>query len=306
MSIQDVISLFARPLYCPSALRHLPPPVPNDVAPAHDSSIFTFEDAFEDLLVVSQGKPLPDIKTRYHQRKLLCQMYPSGEPTWFFIHRLASQGLVPSLHLDRSSSYTPPEWERFHRELDSVAQEAWRTLLGSQHASQHGTDGFFGQVASAVRNLPGFGAQDENSHPQQDDQQGPREPATLEELVSPVISAFSTGQKSWDVFAKAIFDSLDATQQQQQQPQNAALGPNQELRQVETRDEHLDKFGYRHTTVTQSILDAQGNQVGRKVYTTVHRAEPSQHGQTDTDESNFFNDSNQASKDNDRPGWFWK
>ncbi|PHH62426.1 hypothetical protein CDD81_7145 [Ophiocordyceps australis] len=328
MSIQDVFSLFSQPPYCPSALRHLPPPVPNDLEPSHDSSIFTFEDAFEDLMVVSQGKPLPDINTRHDQRKLLRQMYPSGEPTWFFIQRLVSQGLMPSLVLNRSSSSTPPDWERFHHELNSIAAEAWQSLLGPQNG-QHGTDGFFGEVASAISDLGGFGAQEQNSHQHQDDQhvqsasvdqQDPPEATTLEEFFSSIMSAFSTSQKSLGAFAKAIFDDGVATQQQQegqqqqqlqegqqqQQQQNVTFGPNQELKRVETRDEHVDKFGYRHTTVTQSILDAQGNQVGRQVYTTVRRAEPSQDGQADTDESNSSNDSTHDSKDNDDPGWFWK
>ena len=122
--------------YHPYRLRHLPQPVPNDL-PQGAEPIFTFEDAFEDLLAVSQGQQMPEIRDKYSQRKLLNQVFPKGEPPMFWRRRLESQGLLPSLresvneedHLKLERPRPPedksPEWDRLHSEVARRREETW-------------------------------------------------------------------------------------------------------------------------------------------------------------------------------------
>ncbi|KAI0005692.1 hypothetical protein F4779DRAFT_42922 [Xylariaceae sp. FL0662B] len=58
---QDVYAWALSSPYSPLHLQHLPQPRPRD-APANDPCRFTFRDAFEDLLTVNSGLPLPDIQ----------------------------------------------------------------------------------------------------------------------------------------------------------------------------------------------------------------------------------------------------
>jgi len=122
--------------YHPYRLRHLPQPVPNDL-PQGAEPIFTFEDAFEDLLAVSQGQQLPDIRDKFNQRKLLTQVFPKGEPPMFWRRRLESQGLLPSLRepaneedrlrleRPRQPENKPHDWDRLHSEVARRREETW-------------------------------------------------------------------------------------------------------------------------------------------------------------------------------------
>lgn len=129
LNLLGLRSVLSSPYYSPSSLADLPQPIPNDV-PAHlDKTIFTFEDAFEDLLSVTQGHSLPDIEHKYNQRKLLRQMFPDREPGWFFLKRLEASGL---LHVSSPPSLVPEQlprpdapWESLHRQLEERADEVW-------------------------------------------------------------------------------------------------------------------------------------------------------------------------------------
>lgn len=132
----QIRSILWSPEYHPAHLRDLPRPVPNDL-PQGAESIFTFEDAFEDLLAVSQDQPLPNIYQKFSQRKLLNQVFPKGEPSQFWMRRLDSQGLVPWLNGEqngrgnrrplqrREPEPKPQDWDRLHSELAQRRKEAW-------------------------------------------------------------------------------------------------------------------------------------------------------------------------------------
>lgn len=132
----QIRSILWSPTYHPARLRDLPQPVPNDL-PEGAESIFTFEDAFEDLLAVSQDQPLPNIYEKLGQRKLLKQVFPTGEPSLFWIKRLKSQGLMPWLggkiherdNEPRRSRLEPEnnphDWDSLHSELARRRAEVW-------------------------------------------------------------------------------------------------------------------------------------------------------------------------------------
>lgn len=129
--ILGLSSLLHSPAYSPANLNHLPPPIPSDLPTYLDNTIFTYEDAFEDLIAVTQGQPLPDIEHKYNQRKMLRQMFPDGEPGWFFTRRLHASGLLrlpqpPSAQELLQQTGVAPDWDGFHRQLEEKAAEVWR------------------------------------------------------------------------------------------------------------------------------------------------------------------------------------
>ncbi|POR33608.1 Uncharacterized protein TPAR_06191 [Tolypocladium paradoxum] len=301
----DVFSLVSSASYSPTALRHLPQPVPNDLPHELDPTVFTFEDAFEDLLAVSQGQPLPDINTRYEQRKLLRQMFPTGEPTWFWMRRLESQGLIESPSRGRFFRTLRPDWDGFHRELDRRATDVWRGATGEDDREQVAGD-FFHEIGRAFkqieRGLSEEGSRHEEPESDSDDEQRRRKgPDTFEDLFSSLSSTVAEGQKSWDTFLKIINDQA-ATLEKNQTPSS-----DKETKRVETRDEYVDRFGYLHSTVTRKTLDRDGNEVGRETYVTMRPADKpdKQLDNQSKDELDHVESLGDESA-NKKMGWFWK
>ncbi|KAM4062213.1 hypothetical protein HRG_009061 [Hirsutella rhossiliensis] len=286
----DVFSLLSSASYSPPALRHLPQPVPNDLAPGMDSTVFTFEDAFEDLLAASQGQRLPDINARYQQRRLLRHMFPTGEPTWFWMRRLESQRLVRTPSWESFPPALLPDWENFHPTTDW--SELWRAAISEDRPEPSHND-FFHELGKP-------------SGPERDDDSphqwtGSRErqvrrpaPDTFDHLFSSLSSAFAESQTSWDAFLNVIMTHA-APGEKYQDPEPAGG-----TKQVETRDEYVDRAGYLHSTVTRRTLDERGNEIGRETYVTMR---PADDDQGDDEDSVEFDGQGSSSK---KAGWFWK
>ncbi|KAF5024632.1 hypothetical protein F66182_3396 [Fusarium sp. NRRL 66182] len=291
--------------YSPLALRDLPQPKPNDAPSNLDTSIFTFEDAFEDLLAVSKGRPLPDINSRYEQRKLLRSMFPTGEPAWFWMRRLRSQGLLdesgPAKLIKSAANYN---WDQFHRELDRRAHAVWRAALGEQDRDDDDDFDFDSQQRKD---------DDFNSHNPllKDDEQfrGHRQPRReadhFDDLFSTVQSSFSEAQSTWDAFVKSITkDHSKPLNREHRQLRE----PNNDDKQVVTKDEYVDRFGYLHTKTLVKTLDEEGNEIGSHSHYTVRPApkddQPAQTEEQGKDGkgSSFKVDGSVETK----TGWFWK
>lgn len=80
--------------FSPYNLGHLEPPVPAGVSPG-DSHLFGFEDAFEDLMATSQGKPMMNLHTEVDFRRGFYKIHPYGEPPQLWVDRLVMRGLMP-------------------------------------------------------------------------------------------------------------------------------------------------------------------------------------------------------------------
>jgi hypothetical protein len=308
--------------YSPLALRDIPPPKPNDAPSDLDTSIFTFEDAFEDLLAVSQGQPLPDIRSRYEQRKLLRSMFPTGEPAYFWLRRLRSQGLLEESTPTRlMKSITDKNWERFHQELDRSAQAVWRAALGEDededsssfhgHVDQNRRDVVMG---SRRRNEKRFDSdQDDHTHHDtellrdelHEGRNSRREAEHFDDLFSAIQSSFANGQSAWDSFVKFINDDpaapLSKEHRQLQKPAD-------DEKQVVTKDEYVDRFGYLHTKTLVKTLDDNGNEVGSHSHYTVRPAPKDnetgrieEQGKVEREPDLKVNGSLETNK-----GWFWK
>ncbi|KAL7932035.1 hypothetical protein V8C35DRAFT_308319 [Trichoderma chlorosporum] len=321
--------------YSPANLRHLRQPVPNDLPPQCDSSVFTFEDAFEDLLAVSQGQPLPDIKSKYKQRLLLRQMFSNGEPTWFWLRRLESQGLLRQP--TREELYYQPrnlsiwkddaepgssksdwnDWSKLHEELDRRAAEVWNNVAAGEQSSNAQTNGnsFFDEVRQTFKQLDdSFHGRNKSQQEGDDHQHQKRLPDHFDDLFSSISSSFAEGHKTWDAFVKSITDSKPvATESSASPPSNSSEEKvyDNGNREVVTREEKVNSFGYLTTTVTKKTYDKNGNEIGTETHFTMRPAEETpkivagRNNDTNVIERADTDADDQQTKDK-KTGWFWK
>lgn len=79
--------------YSPFNLQHLPQPIPRDISQTQGHNDFTFRDAFEDLMTVSSGRPLPRgtdlLATKLH----VDFMFANGMPVSNWVRMLSVRGL---------------------------------------------------------------------------------------------------------------------------------------------------------------------------------------------------------------------
>ncbi|KAM0200646.1 hypothetical protein ACHAPA_010150 [Fusarium lateritium] len=321
---EEGMSAVAQSSYSPLALRDIPQPRPNDAPSDLDTSIFTFEDAFEDLLTVSQGQPLPDIKSRYEQRKLLRSMFPNGEPGYFWLRRLRSQDLLeesgPSKLLKSAANQN---WDQFHQELDRSAQAVWRNVLGDDENESGRT---FGNperyernnrgdaVSSHQRNEERYRHNERNSASYEieelrDELHGnwkhQRQADDFDDLFSAIQSSFANGHSAWDSFIKLINEDRPTPLKREFKPLQE---PESDEKQVVSKDEYVDRFGYQHTKTLVKTLDENGHEIGSHSHYTVRpapkKSETARIGEQDKDgqESGFKATGNMELK----KGWFWK
>lgn len=283
--------------YSPGALRHLPPPVPNDLPP-HLDSIFTWEDAFEDLLQSADGQPLSDITMRHNQRTLLRQMFPTGEPAWFWLQRLRSQGINTP---DRSSLSAPlePNQSQLRQELERRAADVWRSVAGESDDDMGAAD-FFHQLGHTFSQIEEAISKHGGSHNEAnaDGQLSRREPNHYDDLFSIAGTAFAEPQKTWDTFMKVITEhhNQSALEKPARDAHAEELPRNS---QVVTQEEHVDRFGFLHTKVTVKTLDKDGNEIGNETNYAIRPADK-------TDSQATQSDVRGPAESGKKAGWFWK
>ncbi|EWZ38401.1 uncharacterized protein FOBCDRAFT_38141 [Fusarium oxysporum Fo47] len=305
--------------YSPLALRDMPQPRPNDAPSDIDTSVFTFEDAFEDLLAESQGKELPDIKSRYEQRKLLRSMYPDGEPAYFWLHRLRSQGLLEdSGPAKLVKSLANNNWDQLHEELDRRAQEVWRAAFGEDEKNdtlretkrEHA-------LSSEERNEERSCWERENSAEYEiEDLRAElhghrnlrRVPNDFDELFSAIQSSFASDRSPWDSFMKLITEDHPTAPSSSEDKQ--LQKPGSDEKQVVTKDEYVDRFGYLHTKTLVKTLDGNGNEIGSHSHYTVRPApkdnEHAQIGDKDKDKDGQESGTKVDGTAKAKTGWLWK
>lgn len=322
--------------YSPANLRHLRQPVPNDLPAQCDSTVFTFEDAFEDLLTVSQGRPLPDIKSRYNQRQLLRQMFSHGEPTWFWLRRLESQGLLRRPTRDelcrprniglledhdepQLSESNWNDWSKLHQELDRKAAEVWKGVTSREEDNgQPKSHSFLDDVHQTFKQLEdSFYGRNGSHQDGHSNQHQKRFPDHFDDLFSSLSSSFAEGHKTWDTFVKSITDhkpvSSESSASQPPSSTEEKVYDNGN-REVVTRDEKVNSFGYLTTTITKKTYDGNGNEIGTETHFTMRPAEQMQNaGARENSDANVIEradadadaDDQQQAPDK-KPGWFWK
>ncbi|KAL6850869.1 hypothetical protein ACO1O0_007995 [Amphichorda felina] len=296
--------------YSPLALRQLPQPVPNDLPEGLDGSIFTFEDAFEDLLAMSMGQPLPDINQRYEQRKLLRHMFPSGEPKWFWIRRLKASGFLDSKPREGIDAMDQSRWDHLHNELQRRSDEVWGRSDEAENdprypdpwkAKMSATEAIetlgklTGELAEEFGKLEKF-LEKTGLEPWR--RSGPDH---FDDLFLSSLQDFAdSGKRSWDAFMKGFSEHAGA--QEKQRSADASSGTKVE----ESRDEHVDKHGYVHSKVTRRELDRDGNELSR---TTSYQMYPSPDRYAETNQGSMEGADHHKEdrhEDGKKSGWFWK
>lgn len=318
--------------YSPANLRHLRQPVPNDLPAQCDSTVFTFEDAFEDLLTVSQGQPLPDIRSRYNQRQLLRQMFSHGEPTWFWLRRLESQGLLrrptqDELYRPRNfgllEDFEEPEfsesnwndWSKLHEELDRKAAEVWKGVTSREESEgQPKSHSFFEDVHQTFKQLEdSFYGHNDSHKEDHSHQHQKRLPDHFDDFFSSLSSSFAEGHKTWDTFVKSITDhkpvSSEGSAAQPPSSSEEKIYDNGN-REVVTRDEKINSFGYLTTTITKKTYDKNGNEIGTETHFTMRPAEIQNAVTRDNSDANVIEradaDTSDQQAQDKKSGWFWK
>lgn len=95
--------------YSPYNLRHLDPPVPAGIS-REEAHLFDFEDAFEDLLAVTQGRELMDLRKQADYKRRILETFHFGEPPMLWVNRLLNRDLL-------SNPLPPRRWEEMNPDL---------------------------------------------------------------------------------------------------------------------------------------------------------------------------------------------
>jgi hypothetical protein len=249
--------------YSPLNLRNLPQPLPKDSDSTPENNVFTYEDAFEDLLAVSMGKPMMDLQSRSSMRKLLSQMFPTGEPVSFWIQRLNSQGLLKSPFLPRDSiEFSGPMSWRGQFQDDSFGPAQDRLRIEGDSPNQHVENtngntvpGLFSQLDQLFRHFDSKierGSSKESTASQ-------RDPDSFEEMYQTLESAFSEGQRSLSSLLSLLKVASNDFPTTSQLPSHTLKGATDN--QVESFEEHTDDAGNHHTKKTVRTLDANGREI---------------------------------------------
>ncbi|SPN98342.1 uncharacterized protein DNG_01389 [Cephalotrichum gorgonifer] len=332
--------------YSPLNLHYLPQPVPADAPLARQNGVFTFEDAFEDLLAVSSGKKLPDINAKYESRKLLRGMFPDGEDASFWVRRLSSQRLLDNanfFHFQPRPFWPHDVWDSIHREFSRAADEAKRAE--ERWLSHHFEDeerrerrsrdgrphGLFDELDRLFRSFESGmnGERQEEDQRQkkketqkemqtEEGREKGRDADTFDELYSSVQSAFSSGAKSLGTLVKIAMDGMaDFQKTQSSDSWRGERNGEREVERIESKEEHTDEAGNLHEKRTIRILDGDGREIGQEVHVRITSPRPKQqsgpHAEVPSEKTPLEEkpDGNKSSSDKEGSsgndsGWFWK
>lgn len=313
----DLMTLAYSP-YSPTRLRHLPQPKPRDLPSHLDPSVFTFEDAFEDLLAVSQGKPLPDISQKYDQRNFLWRLFPRGEPESYWIERLRSQGLLNRSWRRPSIVQLASPWADVIYMLEGDASRFWTGWKGPQEPrsghiqqQQQEEEEDYWETQPQSANGPLRRVEDEMSgvsggkeNQISEDQWPPqREPRHYDDLFSAVDRAFTTGQNAWETFINSINEPYRPPRSTEvEKPKNPS--ETEDKRRVVTRNQWVDVFGLTHEKVQVKTFDDDGNETGTS---TTHIVRSTEKKPSEPYGGGDATDENRSEEDESKkPGWFWK
>lgn len=326
--------------YSPLRLAMLPEqPRPRDLAGDMDPSMFTYVDAFEDLLAESSGRGMMDLRTRYDMNRLLARMWPRGENPLSWVSRLESQDLSRVyFHYNRGHNHAPErmdEWAELPSEdygdklgwraaYEGNRQSAEQPPLPAPRQEESGLQtGLFGELDRVFRAL-GKVLEDEVSsfgrRRKPDDHQPTKEgqeqgPETEDDLYSTVQSAFHDAERSLSTFIKSFsggrwgFEPWPSDANPGSNTQNDEVREDDSGRTVKTTKEFVDAFGNLHVKTEIRRTDWDGNEIARETNYSVRPLSQARKAQEEPSEKEsredvgLVQDERQGEK---KSGWFWK
>ncbi|KAM0334103.1 hypothetical protein ACHAQA_001123 [Verticillium albo-atrum] len=289
------ISFLVDSPHSPLRLRDLRQPVPRDLPNGADPRLFGFEDAFEDLLMVSSGQGLPDIQERCELKKEWNRLYPHGLPPALWLHQLCRQGLWDG-------------WEPRPASLEDMISERWRRWLQEQDArfedkpATH-VDGQQPQGVRAATTMKSVTPSSDNSN----------DSSKTEETEEDAYNTAASRQNVHSIEAhlgelmKAFADigerRTGVDEQETHSPRSNNKLP-EGWRVDEKVQEQTDGNGNTKTTRTCITYDEQGREVGRET-------ESRSHFSWSAGNSNRLEDGKHSGDHKNEPGdanrgWVWK
>ena len=330
--------------YSPLLLATLPDqPCPRDLPEWMDPGMFTYLDAFEDLLAQSEGRPMMDLQTRYEMNIYLAGMWPRGEHPLAWYSRLESQNLSEAFsRYLRGNQYTPArvddpaelltedDQEKLGHE---AAQEAniERAETPSRPSPRHEElgvqTGLFGELDKAFKEL-GKVLEDEISsfgqrrRPREDrpktDSDG-EAPKTEADLYDTVRSAYYDAERSLSTFVKSFTDGKWRFEPWGDDAKAGGTNaPSEEVREdksgktVTSTNEYVDAFGNLHSKTEVRRTDWDGNVVATETHYFVRPAPQTRKVEQEPQEERPREEPpekarrGQDEKQDGKDGWFWK
>jgi len=275
--------------YSPLRLHDLPQPTPKDLPEGADPTLFGFEDAFEDLLMVSSGQGLPDINERVRFRKECRDSFPRGLPPILWLHQLTRQGLWDG-------------WLTRPEVLDGAVSERWRRWLQEQDDPFHEGRSLPAPNQPSPKEpemAPVFekAAREVRARPEQDDHGETEEDSFFSVMGK---ARLNTSRETSTSTPTSESPKLSSTTRDLS-PRGLPAG----WRMVEKVQEQEDAKGNVHVTKTVTTFNDRGEEVGRQ---TERRSEYTWSATLSTGNGK---NRDQQQRDtngdgNDKSSWFWK
>lgn len=328
--------------YSPLRLAMLPEqPCPRDISDGMDPSMFTFVDAFEDLLAESSGRRMMDLQTRYEMNQLLARMWPRGEHPLSWFSRLESQDLSNAyFRYSRGNQHTPArmdDWGELTPEDDrdkmpwgdareTDAQNAERPPLPSPRPEEPGAQtSLFGELDRVFKELgkvledeiSSFGQGRRPSERHQNKEGQEQDPKTEEDLYSTVQSAYHDAERSLSNFIKSFSGGRWGFEPWRNdiKPSDTNAASGNEIREdesgktVKSTEEFVDAFGNLHVKTEIRRTDWDGNEVASETHYSVRPVPQTRKVEEESPEKGSREEASPGQdekKQEDKSGWFWK
>ncbi|KAH8910087.1 hypothetical protein BR93DRAFT_458342 [Coniochaeta sp. PMI_546] len=319
-----------RSQYSPIRLAERMPrqPRPRDIHSDMDPQMFTYVDAFEDLLAEAAGVPTMDLRARYNMNKMLRKSWPFGESPYSWARRLESQGLVKAFlpeyrYLQPQRPITEQRAEQVQDGQTPVRGDIWQGHSADARREQEqrpAEDGFFGEIEKVVKALNqvlddttstfyGAGKRQEE-HAQ--------EPQTETDLYHAVQSAFNEGQRSLAAFFKSLAEGIEPRPRSGMHPEadvpdGETIEDEDGMKTVKSTREYVDEYGNKHVSTEIRRTSKDGSMVSTETHYSVRPASDAERPSTETSprhQDEYKNEEwevKDEKRDGDKhSGWFWK
>lgn len=324
-----------RSQYSPIRLAETMPrqPRPRDIHSDMDPRLFTYVDAFEDLLAEASGVPTMDLRSRYNMNRMLRRTWPFGESPISWARRLESQGLVKAFIPDyRCLQAKQPNTEQPvvpAKEKPAVPTEDIRQDRSTQGARsvEHqpsAQDGLFGEIEKAVKLLNQVLDETTTSitssfwDPEKTRQEQPRAPRTEHDLYDAVQSVFNEGQRSLSALFKSLAEGIEPRPRSEVKSDVDAhdgeiVEEEDGMKTVKSSREYVDEYGNKHVSTEIRRTNKDGTVVSTETHYSVRPAsEPERSAiensptQQDQSKDEEWADTYKTREDDKKSGWFWK
>lgn len=319
-----------RSQYSPILLAERMPrqPCPRDIHGDMDPHMFTYIDAFEDLLAEASGVPTMDLRSRYNMNKMLRNTWPFGEPAYSWARRLESQGLIKAFlpdyrYLPPRQSISEQRVEQAEENRAPVQEDLWQghsVDARTEEEQRPAEAGLFAEIEKVVKALNQVLDETTSTFcgPEKRQEGQSREPRTEHDLYDAVQSAFNEGQRSLAAFFKSLADGIEprprpVVKSEVDAPGSETVEDEDGMKTVRSTREYVDEYGNKHVSTEIRRTSKDGTMVSTETHYSVRPASDIEPSSIKTTSPNHYesSDGEWRVKDENRngekhSGWFWK